>query len=536
MNDALIPVRPVLNWELENLRYVIRLRSNDALGIGIFRRPYIYLSNLENWSKIKQGPAAAGPVRVTLGEGLRGRFPRDNVVVVEKTWDRKTELSKIRQRLNNLVQQQLNAASGQADVDRLEHLADFLAEQKPADLPEKLIALFFAQAEKADSAYPDLQPFIPLLGEAAAAPLVQYYDRAPSSARLSILTLSGDIGSATALALVRREIYANNPDLQGAAIVALGKIKGDRAGEELALLLADTRLASPLKVTILLQLKQSDKTGWPTTLLQAALKDPFIFQQLSAIVPDFSVFPERLVWKQLPEIYKQLHSENPGAVLAAQHLVATIRFWNHLSRLYPVLEDLLKVRYDYGRTTDVFGGFVNGGIGPRDDRVVWERGLAIDMLDHIEKNLDDPVMWHSKAYRNHASLLTLLYIENLFTRQGKKIINRPPVKVLLDITVRDAAGTVIAATRRTVVVGRQVALEVKPRLPGYPVPTCAGQLNLDRDNWRLAFTPLTVRLESTTVAVPVSIPFGGACQFDVDRQSQGLKQALSWTLRHIDVH
>jgi hypothetical protein len=33
-------IQPVLNWDLENLRYVIRMRGFGDIGIGIWRRPY----------------------------------------------------------------------------------------------------------------------------------------------------------------------------------------------------------------------------------------------------------------------------------------------------------------------------------------------------------------------------------------------------------------------------------------------------------------------------------------------------------------
>jgi hypothetical protein len=39
-------IQPVLNWDLENLRYVIRMRGFGDIGIGIWRRPYGYLTNL----------------------------------------------------------------------------------------------------------------------------------------------------------------------------------------------------------------------------------------------------------------------------------------------------------------------------------------------------------------------------------------------------------------------------------------------------------------------------------------------------------
>ena len=65
-------IQPVLNWDLENLRYVIRMRGFGDIGIGIWRRPYGYLTNLENWSRLTHGPIAAGTIRVRLNSLGRG--------------------------------------------------------------------------------------------------------------------------------------------------------------------------------------------------------------------------------------------------------------------------------------------------------------------------------------------------------------------------------------------------------------------------------------------------------------------------------
>jgi hypothetical protein len=221
-------------------------------------------------------------------------------------------------------------------------------------------------------------------------------------------------------------------------------------------------------------------------------------------------------------------------VLTAQHLIATIRQRNFLADLFPVLEDLLKVRYDYGRTTGVSGGFVKDRDWLEPDRVLWDRNTATNMLDHIEKTVEDVVGWHANAYRNPGSLLTLLYIENLHVRTGRQIINRPPIKVLLEVSVREATGSVYASNRQVFVVGEQAVLKGKSQVSGYPAPTCEGRLQLDKEYWRLTFTPLTVRLKGETTALPVSIPFGGACEFKTDERFQGIKKSFWWTLRHID--
>jgi len=533
--SGLISIKPVLNWELEELRYVISLRAEKDPGVGTYRRPYAYLSNLEKWSGLKTGPTAAGIVRVRLENKSGARRSRGSAVVVEKTWDRKSALPVIREKLDQVIAKQDAAAHDPGQRDRVRHLADFVAGQATNRLPDKLVALFLAESRKASGAYPDLTPAIVQLGEAAIDPLLQQHDRSAPATRLATLALLGEIGSGTALTLVRREIRAGNPDLQSAAVVALRKIKGDRAGEELALLLGDTRLSSPVKVTVLVQLTQTPATDWPATVLDIALQDVFLFRQLPDIVPDLDMFPEREIWFRLEKIYPYLESEDPRTVLTAQRLIARIRFWNHLSKLEPVVVDLIKARCDYGLTTDASGNLINTGIGPADDRVVWDRDLATEMLDHIGKELRDPVLWLPRNVKFPDNLLAVVYLEDLYQkRTGVQIINRPPVEAQLEVSVRDAAGTVQAAGRRFVTVERSATLQGEPVVAGFPPPTCEGLLFIDKEKWRLTFNPLVMRLAGRTLTKLVSIPFGGACEIKMEARIHGKPQLYTWTLRHID--
>ena len=529
--SGLISIAPVLNWELEALRYVIRLRTDKDPGVGTFRRPYAYLTNVEKRGGLKTGPTAAGTVRVRLENKSGGRHSRGSAVVVDRTWDRETALPLIRRKLDRVIE----THNDPAQRDRVHNLAKFVAGQATPQLPDRIVALFLDESKRPSRNYPDLTPVVVATGEAAVEPLLQQYGSSPPGTRLAILTIFGEIGSATALTLVRREIRAGNRDLQNAAVVALRKIKGDRAGEELVLLLGDTRLSAPVRVTVLGQLTQVTGADWPVHVLDTALQDPAVFTQLGDVVADLDRFPEREIWFRLEKIYPYLESEDPRTVRTAQRLIARIRFWNHLSKLEPVVEDLIKARYDYGLTTDASGNLIDTGSGPMDKRVVWDRDLAIDMLDHIGKELRDPVMWLPRNVKYPENLLTLLYLEDLYQkRKGRQIINRPPVEAQLEISVRDAAGTLQAAGRRFVVLERPVTLQGEPVVPGFPPPTCAGRLFIDKEKWRLTFNPLVMRLADRTLTKPVSIPFGGACEINMASGPDGQTRLLTWTLRHID--
>jgi|GEM_PF-5563567 len=533
--SGLISIRPVLNWDLEGLRYVISLRAEKDPGVGIYRRPYAYLSNLEKWSGLKTGPTAAGIVRVRLEDKSGARHSGGSAVVVEKTWDRKTALPVIREELDELLAQQAAAADKPVQRDRVRHLAEFVAGQATSRLPDKLVTLFLEESRKASGAYPDLTPAIVQLGQSAIEPLLQQYDRTEPATRLATLILLGEIGSASALTLVRREIWADNPDLQSAAVVALRKIKGDRAGEELALLLGDSRLSSPVRVTVLGQLTQTPDTDWPVYVLDAAIEDAFVFQQLSDIVADLDRLPEREIWFRLEKIYPYLKSEDPRTVRTAQHLIARIRFWNHLSKLQPVVADLIKARYAYGLTTDATGNLINTGNRPMDDRIVWDRALATEMLDHIGAKMRDPGQWLPRNVKYPDNLLTVVYLEHLYhKRTGMRIIGRPPVEAKLEVSVRDAAGTVQASGRRFVIVGQPVSLQGEPVAGGFPPATCEGLLFIDKEKWRLTFNPLVMRLADHTLTALVSIPFGGACEIRMAAGLDGRPQLYIWTLRHID--
>jgi hypothetical protein len=251
---------------------------------------------------------------VSLNSKAGGHFPETNEVVVEKTWVAETELPKIRQKLEDWIELKLAELDSapqnreskkeedylrpKAEIDRVKKLSTFIARQKRDRLPDELIRLFFEEAEKTLRSYPDLKPTIVLLGEAGAAPLVKRYDRASPDNRLFILSVLGDIGSASSLTLVRKELRATSPDLRNAAVVALGKIRGERAAEELYLLLNNAHMDPLNKKTILLQLQQNLYPDWHATVLLTALKEPLIFDQLPAMVPDFSAFPEKIVWQQ----------------------------------------------------------------------------------------------------------------------------------------------------------------------------------------------------------------------------------------------
>jgi hypothetical protein len=544
-------LHPVLNWELENLRYVIKMHGFGDIGIGKWRRPYNYLSNLGNWSGLQQGPAAAGTVRVRLDRPVRGKLPATNSVAVEKTWVAATELPKIRQALVRLNQQRLaelnqtlqnrgdpgdaEAIRDKAEIERLNRLSDFMAGQPLAMLPIELVGLFCGKPKSATKIYPDLTPYVTRLGAAGVAPLVKAYGQVSLADRLRILAVLGDIGSWSALTLIRKAVHAPQPDLQNASIVALRKVKGARAPEELVLLLGDARLDSAVKATILSQLQAGNAPDWQLIVLRTALQDPLIFAQLPDLVPDFNAFPEEVVWRRLPALYDRLYiRKDRQTIRITQHLVATIRSKNYLPELYPVLGDLLKSRYDYGRTTDVFGGFTQTGTGSPATYIAWDRGMASHLLERIETDLEDVVHWHALARRNRESQLTLLYLEDLLNQRGIQIRNRPPIKVLLELNVQAASGTVVAAGRQVVVAGEPVTLRGKPLVPGYAVPACAGRLILDKENWRLTFTPLMVQQKPEKIAVPVSIPFGGGCEFRVNEKFPGKKQRYRWTLRHID--
>jgi hypothetical protein len=528
-------IKPILNWELETLRYVISIRTDNDPGIGIFRRPYAYLTNLEKWGGLKPGPTEAGIVRVRLNAKPTGRFPDGNDVVIEHTWDRKTALPLIRRDVDELIASQVASARDPLLQRKIQNLSEFVAGQTAGQLPDEMVTLFLNESNNGSGTYPDLSPFVVELGEAAIEPLLQRYGRSPANTRLAILTVFGDIGSATAMTRVRREIREGTTDVQRAAVVALRKIKGDRAGEELVLLLANTRLPPSVRVTVLSQLTQTPGSDWPVHVLDAALEDPVVFGQLTDVVPDISLFPEREIWFRLSRIYPYLESENPGDVKTAQHLIARIRFWNHLSKLGPVVEDLLKARYDYGRTTDTSGNVIDMGKAPTDDRVVWDGDLAADMLKNIEENMPYPTQWMRGNIKYPENLLTQLYLEELlYIRKGQRIINRPPVEAQLELSVADHTGSLLAVGRRFAEVGSQVVLQGDPVAAGLTQSSCSGRLDIDKTRWRLTFDPMVLQFEGRKMTGPVSIPFGGACVIRIGDGSRGSGKSYTVKIRHID--
>lgn len=180
-------IKPLLNWELDRLRYITSMRSEQDPGIGIYRRPYVYLANIDHWSKLEQGRTKAGSVCVGLNEDVsKIRFPKSNKVIVEKTWEADKALPGIRQRLEELSARRFVEARSETERSRAEKLSDVAAGKWLSRLPEKLVDLFLAESKNSCGSCTDLAAAVILLGEGAVEPLVQRYDEFPSTTKLAV--------------------------------------------------------------------------------------------------------------------------------------------------------------------------------------------------------------------------------------------------------------------------------------------------------------------------------------------------------------
>ena len=544
----------VLNWDLENLRYSIKLSSQSygQINIGKFRHPYWTLTNTQGPTRLKQGPSAGGGYQASVSSKPGGRYPGSNKLIVEKTWVKDFELPKIKQRLALRSEQTLNelnrtlsetektkdsdAKKVKAEIDKSKRLSEFIAKQKPSRLPENLIRLFIEEIGRPLKKYPDLMPYVSLLGESGVRLLLSSYERASVESRLQILSALGGIGRSSALALIRKEIKSDNALIQKEAITALGMVKKERAKEELDMILADADLSPLGKKTVLMQLKEIHAAKWHSTVLRTALSDEILFEQLPSIVPDFETFPKIEVWKQRSSIFEILQRNNPKTCQIAQQLIFTFDQGMYLKNIYPILDDLLKANFEYGKTVDASGKLLKINSMPSADVCLWNKGMASTLLQRVESTVEKYtfVSWYRNATQNFKSLLNLLYIEHMYLQKGGRIINRPPIRFAIKVVVKDSKSKIFASARHVMQLDKPETLQGKSLVSGYPSHTYEGRILLNRNTWRLKMANFIIRLKPQGVSFPVEIPFGGTYETIVEEQFNGKSKAFQWTIKHID--
>ncbi|MFO7740521.1 MAG: HEAT repeat domain-containing protein [Desulfatiglandaceae bacterium] len=539
----------ILNWDLEKLRYAIKLSRSGygKINLGKYQHPYWWLTNTKAYFRLKQGPATAAGVRAGVSERAGGRFPTSNKLIVENTWEEAVELPRVKQEMEAQIEESLNRLKTtlsdpeknetvKAQILRAERFGEFVKKQAPDDLPEKLIDVFLKRSPRIAGEYPDLKPYVIMLGESGVDPLVEKYYRASTADRQHILDLLGGIGSTASLALIRKEMYAEIPDIQKEAVTALGMIKQHRAEEELDAILAEGRISAPAKKAILLQLKKFNAPKWHTTVLRTAMADDILYEELPTIVPDLTSFPVLDVWKQLTRIFERLESNNYKACQVSKQLIFAFDHKRLFKGMYPILGDLLKARFDFGKTVDTAGRIVYEKNQPVTESCLWGKESASILLDRMENSLSrhDFVDWHYNASRHFDSQLKQLYTEHLYLKHGGQIINRPPVGFIIEVTVKDSKGTIYASDRHIMILEEPAILQGKPLVAGYPVHSYQGRIELDRKNWRLKMDAFQIDFKPPTVSFSVNIPFGGSYERVVEEVFQGKKRAFWWTIRHID--
>ena len=547
--DKVGHVRVILNWDLEKLRYAIKLSSNSygRINLGKYQHPYWWLTNSKTYFRLKQGPETAAGIRAGVSEKPGGRYPLSNKLIVENTWEEGVELPRVKQEIEARIENDLNrlknslndpqiAESAKAQLVKVERLDAFIQNQSPDDLPGKLIDFLFEGSTRMTSQYPDLKPYVVMLGESGVDPLVEKYDHTSTTDRQHILDLLGEIGSTASLALIRKEIYAEIPAIQKEAAIALGMIKKDRAQEELDTILDAGGIPAHAKKAILLQLKEFKASNWHAKVLGAAMADEILYEQLPTIVPDLSALPVLDVWKQQPTIFDKFEGDNAKACQVSKQLIFTFDHKRLFKGMYPLLGDLLKTRYDFGRIFDPAGRMVDEEARPVAESCLWDRESASILLNRMESNLDkhDFVDWHYKATRHFDSQLKLLYTEHLYLKHGGQIINRPPLGFLIEVSVKDAKGTVYASDRHIMILEEPAILRGKPLVAGYPAHVYQGRIELDRNNWRLQMDAFQIDVKPLKVSFTVDIPFGGTYERVVEEVFQNKIKPFRWAIRHID--
>ena len=547
--DKVGHVRVILNWDLEKLYYAIKLSYNSygRINLGKYQHPYWWLTNSDNYFRLKQGPQIAAGVRAGVSEKPGGRYPIGNDLIVENTWEEAVELPRVKQEIEARIEKDLNrlkialsdpqkSASAKAQMVQVERLDAFIQNQSPDDLPDKLIDFLFERSTGLTAEYQNFKTYVLMLGESGVDPLLVKYYRAATTDRQHILELLGGIGSTAALALIRKEIYAEKPAIQKEAVTALGMIKKDRAQEELDTILAAGEISALAKKAILLQLKKMKAPKWHATVLRAAMADEMLYEQLPAIVPDLSALPVLDLWQQQATIFAKFEGHNTKACEVSKQLIFAFDHKRLFQGMYPLLGDLLKTRYDFGRIVDPAGRIVNEEVQPLSDPCLWDKKSAAILLKRMESALSkhDFVDWYHKATKHFDSQLKQLYIEHLYLQHGGQIINRPRIGFLIEVSVKDSKGTIYASDRHVMVLDEPATLNGKSRVEGYPAQAYQGRIELDRNDWCLEIDAFQIDTKPRMESFAVNIPFGGAYEKVVEEKIQNQTKTFLWTIRHID--
>jgi hypothetical protein len=270
------------------------------------------------------------------------------------------ELKIAKERLNiRLEQDAKNCAKGRAKSVLLgpwaayvsevckdqENLARLVNQTPLEELPEVLVNIFIDELNGGPTRgqYPPMEDYLIIFGDPAVAQLVAHYEEVPENRRENILRALGEIGSEKALPLVRSEVKKLNPRTLSLAAYAVRRIRKEAAKEDLLPLLRDPRINANAVTAIVRHLVFYEDPGWHDIVLDLAQEKKIPFQTVS-VLGSYDKYPETAVTEHLDYLLSRWTAGDSNVVACLLYQIhgrAAVKAW------FPILEDLLRARYDY---------------------------------------------------------------------------------------------------------------------------------------------------------------------------------------------
>jgi HEAT repeat protein len=408
----------------------------------------------------------------------------------------------------------------------------FVNRQDPESLPRRLVDYYIQKdREQPVIESPFLESYLVFTGEPVVQPLIDVYGDQPPVTKHSILSLLGQIKSPQALSLVRQEIHSQNPIAPHQAIIVLRLILGSEARDELYVLLDKQDQESSTRETILRQLRLAGDPDWFATVLRIASQNKIEFSRLSILISDIKQFPEDSLGTHIPFLIQMTRRQDNQSRYIAVQLLSVIKQRPNLLKLYPIFEDLLWVRYDCGRKTNVTGQLTST---PNDSDMsvsAWSHREATILILRIENALTAAEIFDWLA-RQPEKLISRVYLQNWLQKKQATAPTEIVNTVTIEVSVLDQQGKVVAFAIHPMPVGKHITMQGTPLISGYPRHRYEGMLVFDLTNGRLKIKDFKIHFKPHGVVFDAVIPFEGAQKIVFHESSQGNSEKYTWIFKH----
>jgi hypothetical protein len=403
-----------------------------------------------------------------------------------------------------------------------ENLARLAKQTSLEELPEVLVNIFIEELAGGPTRgqYPPMEDYLVIFGEPAAAPLVDRYEEVPENQRESILRALGEIGSEKALPLVRSELDKLNPWTLPLAAYAVRMIRKEAAKEDLLPILSDPRINAQAVVAIVRHMTYLEDPGWYDIVLDHAEDGTIPFETI-ATLGSFDKYPASAVTAHLDYLLARWAAGDSNVVACLLYQIhgrAAVKAW------FPILEDLLRARYDY----------TNKRYSPLTVRCQpFPHVGRHPLLDRIENvlTLADVEEWIRQPSPGWVSYL---YLRELRQKKGGPSFDAGKLDFRLAISVHDDDNDILlgeVSDQFQSGIARQIELPVNGSndAPYRISLTPRLQKDITRKNRWTIDIPFFIIDKPIGCGFPLTVPME-SCAADRTRGSGRIKK---WQVRHI---